>query len=135
MREHWCSDHKTVFFKRGKMKTFAHPIKDEDGELTGQWCNESEPAEQDGQLEEKPPIMTKDDWVEKDRITRKSIERQTALNAAVELAKTGGLKFGQLLPSAKRFEIYLETGIIEKEVPAKSKLLDEVKKLQKAKAP
>jgi len=32
-----CSEHGEVFFKRGKMKSYAHPI----GE-TGQWCNETD---------------------------------------------------------------------------------------------
>ena len=39
--EHWCAIHKTPFFKKGKMKAYAHPIKDEFGEDTGEWCNES----------------------------------------------------------------------------------------------
>jgi len=45
---HWCAIHKTPFFKRGKMKTYAHPIKDEFGEETGEWCNEgkAEPAQE-----------------------------------------------------------------------------------------
>jgi len=34
---HWCSDHNTVFFKKGKMKGYAHPIGD-----TGEWCNEEQ---------------------------------------------------------------------------------------------
>ena len=37
---HYCVEHQTVWFKRGKMKGFAHPIKDENGEDTGSWCNE-----------------------------------------------------------------------------------------------
>ncbi len=36
--EHWCEAHKTNWFKSGKMKTFAHPYKDDQGEQ--QWCNE-----------------------------------------------------------------------------------------------
>ena len=31
--DNWCDIHDTEFFKRGKMKSFAHPIGD-----TGQWC-------------------------------------------------------------------------------------------------
>ena len=33
--EHWCEEHQTKFFKRGKMKVYAHPIGD-----TGKWCSE-----------------------------------------------------------------------------------------------
>ena len=32
---HWCAEHQVVFFKRGKMRQYAHPIGD-----TDQWCNE-----------------------------------------------------------------------------------------------
>lgn len=35
--EHWCSVHKTKFFKKGNMKGYAHPI-----EGTKDWCNEQE---------------------------------------------------------------------------------------------
>ena len=38
--KHWCTVHKTIFFKRGEMKSYAHPIKGEDGKDTGDWCNE-----------------------------------------------------------------------------------------------
>lgn len=40
MAEHWCKEHQTLFFKKGKMKDYAHPILDEHGEPTGKWCNE-----------------------------------------------------------------------------------------------
>ena len=32
---HWCAEHQVVFFKKGKMKSYAHPIGD-----TGEWCHE-----------------------------------------------------------------------------------------------
>jgi len=41
---HWCAIHKTPFFMRGKMKAYAHPIKDESG-ITSGWCNEEQPPE------------------------------------------------------------------------------------------
>ncbi len=34
-KEHWCKEHNTAFFMRGKMKSYAHPIGD-----TGEWCHE-----------------------------------------------------------------------------------------------
>ena len=37
---HWCAEHQTVFFKKGGMRNFAHPLKDEAGNATGKWCNE-----------------------------------------------------------------------------------------------
>lgn len=35
--EHWCSLHNTEFFKKGKMKGYAHKV-----EGTADWCNEPE---------------------------------------------------------------------------------------------
>jgi hypothetical protein len=40
--EHWCEKHQTKWFKRGKMKGYAHPIGD-----TGEWCNEPMVTEAD----------------------------------------------------------------------------------------
>ena len=61
----------------------------------------------------KSSAMSKDDWDAKDKRTRKSIERQTALNNAVELVKL--LKPAEHLTkitidTAKVFEKYIETG-------------------------
>lgn len=41
--QHWCKEHNTVYFKKGGMKGYAHPIGD-----TGKWCNEK--------IEEKPQV-------------------------------------------------------------------------------
>ena len=68
--------------------------------------------------------MAKEDWAEKDRITRKSIERQTSLNAAVELAKAGIIKPEQVIPSARKFEEYLEGKEVQ---PAKSRIAEAAK--------
>jgi len=38
--QHWCKEHATAFFMRGKMKSYAHPIKDANGNDTGEWCHE-----------------------------------------------------------------------------------------------
>lgn len=65
-------------------------------------------AAEGGQIVEEK--MTKDDWAEKDKITRKSIERQKSLEMAVETLKAGAIKDEQVIPTAKRFEKYLETG-------------------------
>lgn len=37
---HWCGLHSTPFFKKGKMKAYAHPIKNAQGQDTGEWCHE-----------------------------------------------------------------------------------------------
>ena len=36
----WCSEHQTVWFQKGQMKSFAHPIGD-----TGKWCHRPKAAE------------------------------------------------------------------------------------------
>ncbi len=75
--------------------------------------------------------MGKTDWAEKDRITRKSIERQTSLNAAIELGKALGvapLTSSQVIATAKRFEAYLEYGDVKEVQPAKN-LIEAAKKL------
>jgi len=49
---HYCQLHKTVFFKKGRMKGYAHPILDENGKPTGEWCNEGEAKAQEEGKEE-----------------------------------------------------------------------------------
>ena len=62
----------------------------------------------------KPTNMTKDDWVDKDRTTRKSIERQVCLKCAVDLAVAKVIETSQVLPYAKKFEAYLnENPLVE----------------------
>lgn len=76
--------------------------------------------------------MTKDEWAEREKITRKSIERQTALNAAIELAKSNTIALTEIIQYARRFEAFLagNMAMLDKEVqPAKTKLVDEAKKL------
>ena len=46
---HWCKIHKTKFFKKGKMKGYAHPI-----EGTDEWCNEADEVIMDA-LSPDPP--------------------------------------------------------------------------------
>ena len=77
-----------------------------------------------------PTEMTKGDWAEKDRITRKSIERQTALNAAVELAKNAKTETttADIIRTAHIFEAYLAGVPLEKEVQP-AHLVQEAKKL------
>ena len=137
MAEHWCKEHQTVCFKRGKMRNFAHPIVDEDGEDTGMWCNENtqdaKPQSQEPQAAQTDK-MSKDDWKEREQATRKSIERQTALNAAVRFTELVGAKeaapgssaTGRTIATAKIFEAYLEGKGV---TPAKSSLVEEAKKM------
>lgn len=71
MAEHYCKIHNTVFFKKGKMKGFAHPIGD-----TGEWCNEEESQEETGRSSSETPEPS-------DRQT--SIEAQNAYTGVVAL--------------------------------------------------
>ena len=39
--EHWCDEHNTTFFKKGKMRSYAHPIDgSEDADGKKLWCYE-----------------------------------------------------------------------------------------------
>ena len=128
MTEHWCKEHEKAFEKHTKGDKIWYSHKTE----SGQWCNE--PKQEEEKKEEKPKQgsqMSREDWAEKDNVTRKSIERQTSLNAAIELGKILGpdkVSTEKILATAKVFEAYLEG----KEV-VKSKLVDEVKKITEVK--
>jgi len=50
---HWCAEHKTVFFMKGKMKSFAHPIAGTD---PVEWCHEHKAEPKKAQ--QKPPERT-----------------------------------------------------------------------------
>lgn len=54
MAEHWCKEHQTAWFHKGRMKGYAHPIKDENGEDTREWCNEPESEGKVTQADTKP---------------------------------------------------------------------------------
>ncbi len=79
-------------------------------------------------IPKKEESMTKDDWAEKERITRKSIERQTALKEATNIACaviTQGKEMSpaKVIETAKLFEVYLAGE------PTKSRVAEEAKKL------
>ena len=50
--KHWCAKHKVGFFKKGNMKSYAHPVTDENGTKTGEWCNEPEPKKEAAKKEQ-----------------------------------------------------------------------------------
>ena len=58
-KEHWCQEHNVEFFKKGKMKAYAHKLED------GSWCNEkiikTEPTLIEPEVEEPPPDATTSD--------------------------------------------------------------------------
>jgi len=50
--EHWCKEHSTAFFMKGKMKSYAHPIGD-----TGEWCHEHK-VKPEEQAPQEPEIVS-----------------------------------------------------------------------------
>jgi len=72
MAEHFCKEHGVVFFKKGKMKGYAHPVVDDGGDPTGEWCNEPE------EKAEKPQVARQGS-------TNESIEAQVAFKGMIEL--------------------------------------------------
>jgi len=59
--QHWCQEHDTEFFMKGKMKSFAHPVKDKEGnqiyDENGKpvWCyKHTEPPPEATESTEKP---------------------------------------------------------------------------------
>jgi len=59
---HWCSEHQMPFFKKGKMKSYAHPIKGSD---PVQWCHEHKEPQEAPQpapqpQESKPSVVGKE---------------------------------------------------------------------------
>ncbi len=70
--------------------------------------------------------MTKSDWADKDRITRKSIERQKSLELATNLCIADKITLNQVGEWAKKFESYLEG---EDMKPQRSRLAEEAQAL------
>ena len=82
MAEHYCKEHRAVWFMKGKMKNFAHPVLDDEGEpVLGEdgkavWCNEPK-EEKPKQIESKYQRGSPEE--------RNSIESQVAFKGAIEL--------------------------------------------------
>jgi hypothetical protein len=59
MTEHYCEEHKTKFFKTANMKTYAHPIKDDNGNTAG-WHNEpkAQPNTSGVAVDSVPPVIS-----------------------------------------------------------------------------
>jgi len=55
-KSHWCQEHNTIFFMRGKMTSYGHPLKDNQGKDTGEWCHEHK--EEPKKATEHPPNAT-----------------------------------------------------------------------------
>ncbi len=89
---HYCQIHQQPFFMKGKMKNYAHPLKDEKGETIG-WCSEP-PVEKDKEGHELQPQSEAYPSIEENKLptyTRPdntaSIELQVAVKTTPELVR------------------------------------------------
>ncbi len=114
MAEHFCKEHHTQWFKTGKMKTYAHPILDGDGNPIKEngkqiWCNEPEKEER-----VKSESQTQEHWDDYNAKKQKSIERQASLERAIEWANQYGQKMSttDILLAAEIFYQWISQGTI-----------------------
>lgn len=91
--EHWCEEHKTKFFKRGKMKGYAHNLPG------GGWCNEDKPVhtvEQVARDMAEATTSTLDDGIKQGIITPASSklpkEGEQGTTTLAEILKSPGIK-------------------------------------------
>ncbi|KKN70438.1 hypothetical protein LCGC14_0431330 [marine sediment metagenome] len=92
----YCDEHNTAFFKTGKMRGYAHPIKE--GEETVGWCNRPDEVNKTGG-KETPPVSVGD-----------GKNRAFALSYSKDLAVAGVIKVNEIGEYAKRFSKYLDIG-------------------------
>ncbi len=91
MAENFCKEHRQEWFKRGKMKGFAHPMLDEDGNPTGEWCNKPKDSPVESVHEDKnPEAKMPGERFTQDPEKQRSIERQTSIQMAIDLCKAEG---------------------------------------------
>ena len=84
MPGHFCKEHQTVWFMKGKMKGYAHPIKDKDGN-TIEWCNEPEGEKLDG---DKLPPPTEPGMRDEDKKIIEAITPKTTREAQTQRSIT-----------------------------------------------
>ena len=103
---HYCSTHDTTFFKKGNMRGYAHPIKDDEGNDTGKWCNEDTPPKPQPEVVEsksEPPTP-----VSNSNPREHDIHKQVAYKGVMESCSTG------IFPWEKRWEIVLiDTDVLD----------------------
>ena len=115
--ENWCEQHQTQWFMKGRMKSFAHPIKD--GETLVAWCNRPQDWEEP---EAETPALVKEAVKElggevsevtnapkpKTDPTNRRIAKAVALKAAVDLAGSGCINRSEIISTADSFTVWLE---------------------------
>ena len=106
----FCVVHGTPWFKKGAMKSFAHPIKD--GTVTVGWCNRPqdyvEPDLVDAAVKEGAVITS---VVNKSSGKNRSFALAYAKDIGVALIQSGEkTNASTIIELAKKFDKYLETG-------------------------
>ena len=107
MSEHYCTEHRTVWFKKGAMKGYAHPIEGTD---PTQWCNE--PTEETPKKETASSVK---EPYKADPAKTVSIQNQVALKCAVEMCCGGVIDRGEIISWAKAFEGFLNGVLVVKD--------------------
>lgn len=106
MAEHYCKEHKTTWFKKGKMKGYAHPIGD-----TGDWCNEPQPEdapkEQQFSVEPEKREYPEETKYKVDPAKTASIEAQQAAEFTKDLWIAGKLQDGE--PEVQGLRLWIRT--------------------------
>ena len=115
MSENWCSEHETAYFKKGGMKSYAHPIKNDDGETTG-WCNKPKDADEpEGtKTAPKPKPQTIQVGENRNRSFPPAYSKDLVC-ALIDAGKQGQLEsldkaVSKIIEIADKFEAYLTSG-------------------------
>lgn len=95
--EHWCSIHKTGFFMKGKMKSYAHPIKDANGKDTGEWCHEETKKPEAPATPNQPGVPPEPiNWDNKGENQAELSASDAQINEMKEIVKAQGLDQAQI---------------------------------------
>ena len=105
MSDHYCTEHKAVFFKKGNMKGYAHPIEGTD---PTKWCNEPEEGGAPIPEEKKAELVAETSG--KNRSYALSYSKDWCV---AQLGAGKNVTTYDMLIIAKLLESYLDSGIIE----------------------
>jgi len=103
MAEHFCKKHGVPFFKKGKMKGYAHPIIDPiTGDATGEWCNEPEEQAEPPKKQWTPNVKSPEERI--------SIERQKSADIAFTHAQDVDIT-EDILKEAEKIYQWIHNGV------------------------
>ena len=107
MGDHFCNEHGKVFFQRGKMKGFAHPLEDADGETVG-WCNEEDAETYHSPQGDEPLVVEAKKMGAKVTGVDNFKNRSMSVAYSKDLVCAGKIELNQLSEYADRFLKYIE---------------------------